>query len=138
MLSVVPSIIATTIPRKEMPLLHKRITTPMNFYLTRWKAVPVKAYLIFIIKSQFFSVSRFIMSLLVFVLRVETWPSLSKFNLWSSNRLNYFYIRHTHTSRVQHLYGHLHINLNIIHQDRKYFPNLDGFLNSPRTRPYQH
>lgn len=75
MLSVVPSIIATTIPRKEMPLLHKRITTPMNFYLTRWKAVPVKAYLIFIIKSQFFSVSRFIMSLLVFVLRVETWPS---------------------------------------------------------------
>lgn len=34
-LSVVPSIIATTIPQKEMPLLHKRITTPMNFYLTR-------------------------------------------------------------------------------------------------------
>lgn len=74
-LSVVPSIIATTIPQKEMPLLHKRITTPMNFYLTRWKAVPVKAYLIFIIKSQFFSVSHFIMSLLVFVLRVETCPS---------------------------------------------------------------
>lgn len=141
MLSVVPSIIATTIPRKEMPLLHKGITTPMNFYLTRWKAVPVKAYLIFIIKSQFFSVSRFIMSLLVFVLRVETWPSPESIQVQSlvkQYRLNYFYIRHTYTSCVQHLYGHLHINLNIIHQDRKYFPNLDGFLNSPRKRPYQH
>lgn len=135
MLSVVPSIIATTIPRKEMPLLHKRITTPMNFYLTRWKVVPVKAYLIFIIKSQFFSVSRFIMSLLVFVLRVETWPSPESIQVQSLVKQSLKLFLYTYTSRVQHLYGHLHINLNIIHQDRKYFPNLDGFLNSPRTRP---
>lgn len=73
-LALVLCIIATTIPLWEIPQLHRKITTPVKLYLTRWKVVHVKAYLIFIIKSQFFSVSHFIMSWIVFVLRVENMP----------------------------------------------------------------